>query len=123
MLRLNCRKGVSIFANHDFKLKIIVCLVKLTVIFQALSCNTNLQVCELQKVASCVLCEANFILFYLVTPEMDYIKLRIHTYHKIQVTVNIDVVSFTTQFVNLSVSALLVISTLIKLIINADCYN
>jgi hypothetical protein len=46
---------------------------------------------------------------------MDYfnIKLAVHSYHKMQVTVNVDIVSqFTTQFVNLSVSAVLVISAL-----------
>ena len=89
VLRVICRRGVSIFANHNFKLKIIVFISKLTVIFQALSCDAHLQACELQKVATCVSCET-IRDFYIVTPEMGYIKLTVRSYRKIQVTMNID---------------------------------
>jgi hypothetical protein len=62
--------------------------------------------------------------FYLVTPEMDYIKLTVHSYRKIQETVNIDIVSHLLHsFMNLSVSAVLVISALLKVITRADCHN
>jgi len=44
----------------------------------------------------CIVWSRQGLLFNLVTPEMDYInniKLTIHTYRKIQVTVNIGIVS------------------------------